>query len=176
MPQRSFLLDFQIALDSWKRIPGLRPRLRNAAQAVLALLPEAPPVDLAATVLFTGNAKIKQLNHDFRGVNKPTNVLSFPQYTPAQIKRLVVQKAPIELGDMALAYPYVVAEARKDNKILIDHVTHLLIHGLLHLLGYDHIMEREAARMEKLEVKIMESLGLPDPYAKKPSRKTHRKK
>jgi len=164
------LLDFQIEQDRWRSLRNLRPRLRKAADAVAALAPEAHRFPMAATLLLTGNAKIKQLNRDFRGIDKPTNVLSFPQYSPQDLKRLPKQKKPTELGDIILAYPYIVAEARKEDKILLDHVTHLAIHGLLHLLGYDHIKEREAARMERLEIEIMKVLGLPDPYAPQPNR------
>jgi probable rRNA maturation factor len=78
------------------------------------------------------------------------------------------------MGDIAIAYRYIVGEAKRDNKILINHLTHLFIHGLLHLFGYDHGLDPEAARMERLETKIMAALGLPDPYravsAKEPKR------
>ena len=69
------------------------------------------------------------------------------------------------MGDIVLGYQYIVAEAKKDNKILINHLSHLLIHGILHLFGYDHISGPEAVSMERLETKIMAGLGLPDPYA-----------
>ncbi len=165
MPQNPQLLDFQITLEAWRRIPGLRPRLQKAAQTVIEHLPRARQFPWTATILLAGNAKVRQLNRDFRGMNKPTNVLSFPQFRPAALKRLPRPKEAVEIGDIALAYQYIVAEAKKDHKILIDHITHLVIHGLLHLLGYDHLEEREAVRMEKLEIKIMKAMGLADPYA-----------
>ncbi len=168
------LLDFQIEHSGWKSLRGLKLRLHKAAYAVASLESGARPLPMAATILLTGNAKIKQLNRDFRGIGKPTNVLSFPQFAPSELKRVPKQKKPIELGDIALAYQYVAAEAKKQDKILLDHVTHLTIHGLLHLLGYDHIKEREAVRMERLEIKIMKSLVLPDPYAP-PKEITHKK-
>jgi probable rRNA maturation factor len=165
MPHPTVSLDFQITLAAWRRVPRLRARLQAAAQAILDYLPKHLRFPATATVLLAGNAKVRQLNHDFRGMDKATNVLSFPQYTADELPRLGKQKHAIELGDIALAYQYVAAEAKKDDKILGDHITHLIIHGLLHLFGYDHMDEQEAEQMEKLEIKIMKSLGLPDPYA-----------
>ena len=174
MPKPKSPLIFQIELSSWKRIPGLETRLQKAAHAALTHLPKKFSFPATATVLLTGNAKIRQLNHDFRGMNKPTNVLSFPQYEPAQLARLGGKKDTIELGDIALGYQYIVAEAKKDHKLLINHLTHLILHGLLHLFGYDHMTMVDAEHMEKLERKIMASLGLPDPYAAAPAIKTRK--
>jgi probable rRNA maturation factor len=165
MPHPPILLDFQITLAAWKRVPRLRVRLQAAAQATLDHLPKRLRFSSSATVLLAGNAKVRQLNHDFRGMDKATNVLSFPQYEVNELLRLGKQKHAVELGDIVLAYQYVAAEAKKDDKILGDHITHLIIHGLLHLFGYDHMEEREAEQMEKLEIKIMKSLGLPNPYS-----------
>jgi probable rRNA maturation factor len=163
MPQ--LVLDFQIPLVAWKRVPRLRARLKRAAQAMADHLPGGLCFSASATILLTGNAKVRQLNFDFRGIDKTTNVLSFPQFSLKEIGHLRKQKAPIAMGDIALAYQYVAAEAKKENKLLLDHITHLIIHGLLHLLGYDHGREGGARRMEKAEVEIMKSLGLPNPYA-----------
>jgi len=162
---RNAALQFQITLAAWKKIPRLEAHLQKAAHATFEHLPKKFHFAASANVLLTGNAKVKQLNHDFRGINKPTNVLSFPQYLPAELSRFGKQKVNIELGDIALAYQYIAAEAKRDHKLLKNHITHLVIHGLLHLFGYDHLMNRDAEQMEKLERKIMKSLGLPDPYA-----------
>ena len=158
-------LELQIAAASWKRIPRLRVRLQKAADVTAAHLPKKFAFPFTATVLLTGNAKIRQLNRDFRGIDRATNVLSFPQFSPAQLPKLGKQTGPVELGDIALAYQYMVVEAKKDHKILINHTTHLVIHGLLHLFGYDHGFDQEAETMEKLEIKIMKALGIDDPYA-----------
>ena len=163
MPQ--LVLDFQIPLATWKRVPHLRARLKRAAQATAEHLPGGLRFSANATILLTGNAKVRQLNFDFRGIDKTTNVLSFPQFSPKEIGQLGNQKAIIAVGDIALAYQYVAAEAKKENKPLLDHITHLIIHGLLHLFGYDHGQEEGAKRMEKAEKGIMKSLGLPNPYA-----------
>jgi probable rRNA maturation factor len=159
------LLDLQITIAGWRRIPQLRARLQQAAAATAAHLPKKFRGPLAATLLLTGNTKVRQLNRDFRGIDKATNVLSFPQFSPAELPKLGKSRKPLEIGDIAIAYQYVVAEARREHKLLINHTIHLVIHGLLHNFGYDHGMKTEAEAMEKLEIKIMKSLGLPDPYA-----------
>ena len=171
MPIPRPLLDFQITVASWRRISRLRARLQLAAQATIDRLPKTMRFPVTATVLLTGNAKVRQLNHDFRGLDKATNVLSFPQFSPTELSHLGKQKNVVELGDIALAYQYVVAEAKSDNKLLIDHITHLVIHGLLHLFGYDHTKDRDARQMEKLEIEIMDALGLQDPYASQTQKK-----
>ncbi|MDR3423934.1 MAG: rRNA maturation RNase YbeY [Alphaproteobacteria bacterium] len=175
MPDPSPLLDIQTTVASWRRVPRLRARLQKAAQATLAHLPQKLRFPVSATILLAGNAKVRQLNNDFRGIDKPTNVLSFPQFSPADLPRLGKRGEIIELGDIAIAYQYVVAEAKADNKLLTDHLTHLIIHGLLHLFGYNHLNNRDAEQMENLETKIMNSLGLPDPYAPQPAPHKRRK-
>jgi probable rRNA maturation factor len=165
MPEPLALLDFQITVAAWRRIPRLRARLLAAAQTTVNYLPKKFRVPFTATILLTGNAKVRQLNHDFRGIDKLTNVLSFPQFDPDALPKHGKQKYRIELGGIALAYQYIAAEAKNDDKILINHIIHLVIHGILHLFGYDHMGDKEAAAMEKREIKIMKALGLPDPYA-----------
>ena len=155
----------QTDLLSWHRVPRLHARAQKAARALWDELPRTPPFSATANILFTGNAALRRLNRDFRGVDRPTNVLSFPQFVPKDLRRLAGEGVPASLGDIALAYQTVVIEARRDDKVVGDHVSHLVVHGLLHLLGYDHMTQREATTMESLEQKIMASLGLPDPYA-----------
>ena len=93
----------------------------------------------------------RRLNRDFRGADKSTNVLSFTG-------------APEGLGDVVLALETVAREAREQGKSLADHVAHLVVHGVLHLMGYDHETGREAVRMERLEARILDRLGIADPY------------
>ncbi len=167
MPAPTIDLNFQITAASWKKIPRLRQKLQAAAQATAENLPRALRFPATATILLCGDAKIQQLNHDFRGINKPTNVLSFPQFEPEDIYRAIKprQKISVELGDIAIAHRYTVAEAKREKKKIIDHVTHLAVHGLLHLTGYDHLSPQDAKKMESLEKKILKIMGLPDPYA-----------
>jgi probable rRNA maturation factor len=162
----------------WKKVGKLDARLRKAAEAVIEALPEnlqkaARKAEI--NVLLTSDAAVQRMNHDFRGKKKPTNVLSFPQYTKREIVKESKARGPLFVGDIALAYQYVAAEAKREDKILLDHVAHLVIHGVLHLFGYDHLTEASAKKMEKLERKIMLSLCLPDPYAA-PVVKTGKKK
>ena len=167
---------------NWSRVKGLRPRLALAAMVTQKHLPKGLQFPISANLLLTSDAAIKRLNRDFRGMDKATNVLSFPQHEPVNLKRFKAPKEPVEMGDIAIAYQYMVSESKKDHKILIDHVTHLFIHGLLHLFGYDHLNDPDATRMERLETKIMAALDLPDPYATadimepKRSRKTAKKR
>lgn len=158
------ILDINIMTSGWRRIPRLKARLEKAAQTTLVSLPQSLQFSCAMTVLLTGNEAVRRLNRDFRGADKPTNVLSFPQFEPRKLPKKGKGKDPVYLGDIAMAYQYIVGEASKDNKMLINHVIHLLIHGILHLFGYHHGSDTEAARMEHLEKRIMARLDLPDPY------------
>jgi probable rRNA maturation factor len=103
------------------------------------------------------NDESQQLNHQYRGKDKPTNVLSFPADLPPHIE------LPL-LGDLIIATGVVTAEAAEQKKPLIAHWAHMVVHGCLHLLGYDHIDDDEAEEMEALETTIMAKLGYPDPY------------
>lgn len=105
--------------------------------------------------------EIRVLNRDYRGKDKPTNILSFPSDLP-EFVRTKLETAL--LGDLVICAPVVVQEALEQGKVLRDHWAHLTIHGVLHLLGYDHITDDEAAVMEPLEVAAMASLGLANPY------------
>ena len=105
----------------------------------------------------------QELNHDYRGKDKPTNVLSFPfEAPPIQLP----DGLPIDiLGDLAICAEVVVREAREQNKVLAHHWAHMVIHGTLHLLGFDHINDDEAEIMESLERELLAQLQIPDPYA-----------
>jgi probable rRNA maturation factor len=111
-------------------------------------------------ILLTNDAEIQKLNRQFRSKDKPTNVLSFPaSLMPVPPGEMA------HLGDIVLAYETVAREARADNKSLAHHVTHLIVHGTLHLLGHDHETEAEAEKMEATERDILARLGIQDPYA-----------
>ncbi len=103
----------------------------------------------------------QQLNRDWRGTDRPTNVLAFPAWEPGAP---VPPGAPILLGDVVLAFETVAREAEEQGKPLADHLCHLVVHGVLHLFGYDHATEVEAVAMEQLETTILAGLGVPDPY------------
>ncbi|MEL7092928.1 MAG: rRNA maturation RNase YbeY [Pseudomonadota bacterium] len=124
----------------------------------------------AVSVLACDDARIAELNTEFRGKPAPTNVLSWPEEDLATGDGAAPRPPTpdpggvISLGDIAIAHDTCAREADDQGKPFDHHVTHLLVHGLLHLLGYDHIDPRDAARMEALEVKILGNLGIPDPY------------
>ena len=109
------------------------------------------------SIVLTDDAEQQELNREWRGIDKPTNVLSFPQIEPF---------GPVSgiLGDIVLARETLEREAADLQKPLTDHFTHLVVHGFLHILGYDHMEEGEALEMEGLETQILGSLGIPDPY------------
>lgn len=139
---------------------------RRAVAAVLArqASAEAPvkvPIKAEVSVLLTDDARIRALNRDWRGRDRPTNVLSFPAL-PAGAAWPADR--PVLLGDVVLALETAEREAAAEGKALADHATHLLVHGTLHLLGFDHEGEAEAARMEQLEVELLAGLGIADPY------------
>ena len=116
-----------------------------------------------ASVVMSSDSQMRKLNLKHRDVDYPTNVLAFPLGEP------MWPGGPDHLGDIVLAFETVVREAARDAKPLDAHVTHLLVHGLLHLLGHDHETESDAELMEKIEVEIITSLGYPDPYRDLPN-------
>ena len=130
-----------------------------------------------ASLAFVSPAAIQNLNHDYRGKKKPTNVLSFPQFTPAELKILKPAKhETVYLGDIILCKKIIVSETLKLKKPLNHHLIHLVVHGTLHLLGYDHMGNTEAKRMETLEKRILAGLGISDPYILELPKKRSNKK
>lgn len=130
-------------------------------------------------VILGNDSLMKDLNHTYRGMKKPTNVLSFPQMKmkglTAKTLDSVPGKGPIPLGDVVLAHQTIIKECKEQNKTLENHTVHLVVHGTLHLLGYDHMNAKDAKSMEKLECDILASLGYPDPYHEvKPPKKRRR--
>ncbi|MEM6482958.1 MAG: rRNA maturation RNase YbeY [Pseudomonadota bacterium] len=150
-----------ISLD----LPGLSVRVFEAFMSEMTLDPDLFEV----TVLGCDDHKIAQLNADFRGRPQPTNVLSWPGVaraadTPGRAPRRPDRESEVELGDIAIAFQTSTREACAQRKKARDHAAHLLLHGMLHLLGYDHVDDKDAALMEKIEIKILGKMGIPDPY------------
>lgn len=153
------ILEFQVDENAWKELPDPESLLRRAAQAT----EDALGKDLSDTVLTVSLAtddEVAQLNQHWRNKTGPTNVLSFPA---AQAMPLPPGE-PRPLGDIILAAGVVKCEAEQQNKSLEHHLVHLAVHGILHIMDYDHINEAEANEMESLEVDILNVLGIANPY------------
>lgn len=131
----------------WRTHRGLQTRLKTAAGAAR----KAAKLKGGFTLLLTSDKALRSLNRDFRGKDKPTNVLSF-------------SGSGGYAGDIAIAHGVTAREAKAAGKRFADHATHLVVHGVLHLAGHDHIRPRDAKIMEPLEVKILGRLGIADPY------------
>jgi len=140
----------------WRKVRGLLPRLKRAAVAAekAAKLRGASTL----TILLSKDSKLKSLNRNFRGQDKPTNVLSFPAAPNKDGYR----------GDIALALGVTRREAKASGKSFADHAVHLVVHGVLHLAGHDHVRARDAKKMEKLEIDILQSLDVANPYEPAP--------
>jgi len=154
-------LEVEIVLENpdWSAIADLDGRIVHAARTALeqAAVTVQPGCELA--VLLTDDAAIGALNARWRNKDMPTNVLSFPAVALDRIAT-----SPV-LGDIALAYETCAREAQVEARPLVDHILHLVVHGVLHLVGYDHQTEAEATTMEDLERTILARLGVPDPYS-----------
>lgn len=120
--------------------------------------------EMEVSVLLTNDHAIQEMNKNFRGKDKATNVLSFPQLSHHDFAHIKVLKQPILLGDIVMSFDTIHNESRDQNKLFMNHLTHLFIHSLLHLLGYDHIDDDEATVMEKLEIQVLSNLNISNPY------------
>ncbi|MDP3258795.1 MAG: rRNA maturation RNase YbeY [Bosea sp. (in: a-proteobacteria)] len=140
-------------------LAALRAQTLRAIEAGLAVAPVQPAAGAELSLLLTDDRRIRIVNRDWRGFDKATNVLSFPAASADRIAA-----SPV-LGDIVIAFETVAAEAEAEGKALADHFSHLVIHGLLHLLGEDHETDADAQRMEALEVAALARLRIADPYA-----------
>lgn len=160
-------IDILFEDDRWETVElaGLAERAAEVTLAHLGLDPEAWEI----AILACDDARIATLNEEFRDKPTPTNVLSWPSEerapeAPGAVPDLPAPGQDPELGDIAIAYDTCQREAAAAGKPMADHVTHLVVHALLHLLGYDHLRDQDATLMEATEVAILGKLGLPDPY------------
>lgn len=166
----ALLVDSVIEDARWEGIalPALSERAARAALARLGL----PPEGFEIVLLGADDSRICELNDGFRGKPQPTNVLSWPaeeRGAKAAGDRPALpapgHDEPEPLGDVALAWETCAREAAEAGKPMTEHVTHLVVHGVLHLLGYDHVRDADATLMEALEAEILASLGLENPYS-----------
>ena len=152
-------LSIDIDDPSWLAIDNLEMEAQRIADhCARAIDFGAEPLE--ATILFSDDETVAELNRTWRGKQGPTNVLSFPS-----AQDLAMPGAPRHVGDVALAFGVVAREAREQDKSLAAHTSHLLVHGLLHLAGFDHMTDAEAEIMEAREATILQGLGIADPYA-----------
>jgi probable rRNA maturation factor len=153
-----------VTADCWQAEPDAEAVIQRAVAAA-AQLTDANVGDAELAVMLTDDAGIRTLNQNWRGIDKPTNVLSFPALQPTGPRG--DDDAPRMLGDIAIAYETLRREADDERKPLGDHLSHLAVHGFLHLIGYDHENDDDAEAMEALEQEILAHLGIPDPYAER---------
>jgi len=161
----------EVAIDSdeeWDSSPSWEALVRSAAEAAIAesafpqLTSSARPVEIS--VLMTGDEKVRELNAEYRQKDRPTNVLSFPMSDVAELREANVAGPELLLGDIILARGVCEAEAAEKGVTVEDHATHLIVHGTLHLLGYDHHGDEQANDMEAREIRALERLGIANPY------------
>jgi len=153
-------LEIQVDDDAWREVPDPEGLLRSAARATESVLGKDLS-DAAVTIVLATDAEVCELNNRWRNKNMPTNVLSFP----AAADMPLPPDEPRPLGDIMLAAGVVRREAQQQGKSLEENLVHLAVHGILHILGYDHINESEAIEMERLEIDILDTLGIANPYA-----------
>jgi probable rRNA maturation factor len=164
-------VDVRIADADWrKRLPRAAATCRRAMAAawLAADTPFARKLggrDAEVSVLLAGDDEVAGLNVQYRSKKGPTNVLSFPGIDAAELKALPAGQ-PVPLGDVVIALGVTMREADQQAVTLADHFRHLAVHGMLHLLGYDHIEDDDAAVMENLETSVLAGLGVSDPYAR----------
>jgi probable rRNA maturation factor len=160
------MLSLEIDLeDPWPAETDWADLAEAAAEAAMEVVPELANPRLSASVLFTSDAEVHVLNREWRAKDKPTNVLSFPMIPRDSLLAMPHEGAPEMLGDLALAFETCAREAADKGIPVTSHAAHLIVHGLLHLAGYDHeLSDADAEAMEALETKALAEMGIADPY------------
>jgi probable rRNA maturation factor len=149
-------IESTVECAGWSKLESLDVIVAQTLQAALEEGGDVLPKGAEVSLLFCDDARIKELNRQFRGQDKPTNVLSFPGPDPLESAHF--------LGDIAIAYETVAREAEEQGKSLEHHCRHMIVHGFLHLLGHDHEDDEEAEFMEATEIHILARLGVENPY------------
>ena len=158
-------MELEIDIDGWPSGSDWSALAERVAQAACEAEPLLANPRLSASLLFTSDAEVHALNREWRGKDRPTNVLSFPMLEREELAALAPEGPPEMLGDLALACETCAREASEKGIPLDHHAAHLIVHGLLHLAGHDHVYsDAEADAMEALEIAILAKLGVPDPY------------
>ncbi|MEP3051151.1 MAG: rRNA maturation RNase YbeY [Erythrobacter sp.] len=161
-------MDLDFDIEGWPKTNAAGEwelLVEHVVDAVAIAAPELNNPRLSASLLFTSDAEVHALNKQWRGRDKPTNVLSFPMLSRVDLLALADDGPPEMLGDLALAHETCAREADEKGISIADHTAHLITHGLLHLAGYDHeVSDEDADAMEALEIQILAKLGIADPY------------
>lgn len=154
-------VEIEIAVEAeiWQPSAEVEATIHRAVAAAVVIGELDLPEEAELSVVLTDDARIRDLNRVWRGFDKPTNVLSFPGSDADDD-----DPEPL-IGDIVISHETTAREAAEEGKPFLDHVAHLVVHGLLHLFGYDHLEDDEAEAMEALEVEILAGLGVADPYA-----------
>ncbi len=170
MPAPEVNVDLVINHQAWETAKIV---LEDFAQDVIVLtlsMAELPEElegrEIDVCVVLTDDSEIHTLNRDYRGMDKPTNVLSFANLDSDSAEdELAMEDMPFSLGDIIIAWETMQREAIEQHKKFEDHLRHMMVHGTLHLLGYDHMDDKEAHEMESLEIRILEKMNVENPYA-----------
>lgn len=158
-------MDLDIEIDGWPRTHDWADLAEAAMEAAQDVEPLLANPRLSASLLFTVDEEVQVLNREWRTKDRPTNVLSFPMLTRDELAAMTPDGGPELLGDIALAHETCAREAAEKGVSLEAHAAHLIVHGLLHLAGHDHVdSDEQAAAMEALEIMALASMGIADPY------------
>ena len=161
---RGLSIEFEISDPRWRNaLPDLKDRSSRAALAAFAAAAQFGDRPVEVGIALADDARVRVLNRDYRGKDEPTDVLSFPGWDEALDRPGT--DMPVLLGDIVVAYETATADAAAAGLSLADHLSHLVVHGMLHLLGFDHEVESDAECMERLETDSRAGLGIADPYA-----------
>jgi probable rRNA maturation factor len=162
------MLDCAVIREGWTASIDWDAVLSGAVQEAVATTPyahlEQSKTVIEVSIRLTSDEEVQQLNATYRGKDKPTNVLSFPMVDADSLYQIDQAESEILLGDIVLAQETCIAESAEKEISVEAHATHLVVHGLLHLLGYDHLSDEDAQIMESIERRTLANLGLHDPY------------
>jgi len=157
-------IEVSVQDPEWETLGNIHDLVLLVAKATLqsAILPQiAFNRKLEASVVLANDDLVQLLNNEYRGKDKPTNVLTFASLDGEDV---TPEGEPLNLGDIIMSFQTIEREAQEQGKFMLDHVKHITVHGVLHLLGYDHETDEEANDMETLEIRILEHLGVQNPY------------
>ncbi|MEM8833207.1 MAG: rRNA maturation RNase YbeY [Pseudomonadota bacterium] len=158
-------IDISLQDPEWEKLGGVEKVVEESVKLTLksAILPKIVlDRDTEVSIVLANNDLLHVLNREYRDKDKPSNILTFATLDSEE----PVTDGPLNLGDVFLSYETVMEEATDEGKFILDHVRHLIVHGVLHLLGYDHKQDDEATDMETLEIRILERMNVQNPYTK----------